>query len=82
MESNTNIYKDIASRTDGDIYVGIVGPVRSGKSTFIKKFMETLVIPHIDSEFKKERAIDEPAAICRGKNNYDNRTEIYSRGRG
>ena len=43
---NSNIYQDIAKRTDGDIYIGIVGPVRTGKSTFIKKFMETLVIPN------------------------------------
>ena len=45
---NRNIYRDIALRTGGDIYIGIVGPVRTGKSTFIKKFMETLVIPHIN----------------------------------
>lgn len=54
-----DIYSDIAQRTDGDIYIGVVGPVRTGKSTFIKKFMETLVIPHIKSDFKRERAIDE-----------------------
>ena len=40
-----NIYEDIALRTEGDIYIGVVGPVRTGKSTFIKRFMETLVIP-------------------------------------
>ena len=45
--ANTNIYSDIAARTGGDIYIGVVGPVRTGKSTFIKKFMETLVIPNI-----------------------------------
>ena len=56
---NLNIYQDIASRTDGDIYVGVVGPVRTGKSTFIKKFMDLLVIPNIDNEYKKERTIDE-----------------------
>ena len=43
------IYEDIAKRTDGDIYVGVVGPVRTGKSTFIKRFMETLVIPNIEN---------------------------------
>ena len=48
--ANTNIYKDIAARTGGDIYIGVVGPVRTGKSTFIKKFMETLVIPNIKNE--------------------------------
>ena len=44
---NRSIYQDIAMRTGGDIYLGLVGPVRTGKSTFIKKFMETLVIPNI-----------------------------------
>ncbi len=56
---NLNLYQDIAKRTDGDIYVGVVGPVRTGKSTFIKKFMNLLVIPNIDNEYKKERAKDE-----------------------
>ena len=56
---NLNLYQDIAKRTDGDIYVGVVGPVRTGKSTFIKKFMNLLVIPNIDNEYKKERATDE-----------------------
>ena len=48
---NYDIYKDIVSRTDGDIYIGVVGPVRTGKSTFIKKFMENVVIPNIDNEY-------------------------------
>ena len=56
---NTILYQDIAKRTDGDIYVGVVGPVRTGKSTFIKRFMDLLVIPNIDNEYKKERAKDE-----------------------
>ena len=56
---NVGLYQDIAKRTDGDIYIGVVGPVRTGKSTFIKKFMDLLVIPNIDNEFKKERAKDE-----------------------
>ena len=55
----SNIYADIANRTQGDIYIGVVGPVRTGKSTFIKKFMDTLVIPNIAGEFQKERARDE-----------------------
>ena len=54
-----SIYEDIARRTDGDIYLGVVGPVRTGKSTFIKRFMETLVIPNIENVYKKERARDE-----------------------
>ena len=53
------IYEDIARRTEGDIYIGVVGPVRTGKSTFIKRFMETLVIPNIDNVYRKERARDE-----------------------
>ena len=51
---NLDIYKDIASRTDGDIYVGVVGPVRTGKSTFIKKFMELLVLPNIEVQVEKQ----------------------------
>ncbi len=62
-----DIYNDIAKRTNGDIYIGVVGPVRTGKSTFIKRFMETLVIPNIDSDFKKERAIDELPQSSAGK---------------
>lgn len=53
------IYEDIALRTNGDIYIGVVGPVRTGKSTFIKRFMEALVIPHIDNVYMRERAKDE-----------------------
>lgn len=53
------IYEDIARRTQGDIYIGVVGPVRTGKSTFIKRFMETSVIPNIDNVYRKERAKDE-----------------------
>ena len=53
------IYEDIARRTDGDIYIGVVGPVRTGKSTFIKRFMETLVIPNIENVYRRERARDE-----------------------
>ena len=56
---NLEIYEDIAKRTEGDIYVGVVGPVRTGKSTFIKKFMDLLVIPNIENTYKKERARDE-----------------------
>lgn len=58
MEAQT-IYQDIAKRTGGDIYIGVVGPVRTGKSTFIKRFMETLVIPNISSDSMRERAVDE-----------------------
>lgn len=53
------IYEDIALRTEGDIYIGVVGPVRTGKSTFIKRFMEALVIPNIENVYRRERARDE-----------------------
>ncbi|MHB9146485.1 MAG: stage IV sporulation protein A [Symbiobacteriia bacterium] len=59
MEEKFNIYQDIAQRTGGDIYIGVVGPVRTGKSTFIKKFMETLVLPAIEDPYARDRARDE-----------------------
>lgn len=64
---NFNIYKDIAERTQGDIYVGVVGPVRTGKSTFIKRFMDMMVIPKIDNTYKKQRAKDELPQSGSGK---------------
>ena len=54
-----NLYRDIAGRTEGDIYIGVVGPVRTGKSTFIKRFMELLVLPNLTGEHRRERALDE-----------------------
>ncbi len=65
--TNTAIYQDIARRTGGDIYIGVVGPVRTGKSTFIKRFMETLVIPNIEDVYRKERARDELPQSGSGK---------------
>ena len=62
-----NIYSDIAQRTNGDIYIGVVGPVRTGKSTFIKKFMDTLVIPNIKSAPQRERAVDELPQSAAGR---------------
>ncbi len=62
-----NIYRDIAERTNGDIYIGVVGPVRTGKSTFIKQFMENMVIPMIDDKFVTERAKDELPQSSGGK---------------
>ena len=53
------LYEDIAQRTQGDIYIGVVGPVRTGKSTFIKRFMETLVLPRIENSYVRDRARDE-----------------------
>ena len=53
-----NLYSELALRTDGAIMLGVVGPVRTGKSTFIKRFMEALVIPRIENNFLRERAKD------------------------
>ncbi|WP_461204486.1 stage IV sporulation protein A [Clostridium sp. DL1XJH146] len=64
---NYDIYEDIAQRTQGDIYVGVVGPVRTGKSTFIKRFMELMVLPNIENSYKKERAKDELPQSASGK---------------
>lgn len=57
--TTTDIYQDIATRTGGSLFVGVLGPVRTGKSTFIKRFMETCVIPNIENVYRRERAIDE-----------------------
>jgi len=62
-----NIYQDIATRTQGDIYVGVVGFVRTGKSSFIKRFMDTLVLPKIDSDYLRERANDELPQSAAGR---------------
>lgn len=67
MDTKRNIYKDIAERTGGDIYIGVVGPVRTGKSTFIKKFMDTLVIPNIENSYDRQRAKDEMPQSASGK---------------
>ena len=61
------LYEEIAQRTEGDIYIGVVGPVRTGKSTFIKRFMETLVIPNIENVYRRERARDELPQSGSGK---------------
>ena len=57
--SSFHLYKDIAERTDGDVYIGVVGPVRTGKSTFIARFMEELVLPHMAPGPKRDRLLDE-----------------------
>ncbi|HIX13017.1 MAG TPA: stage IV sporulation protein A [Candidatus Anaerofilum faecale] len=63
----TAIYHDIAQRTGGDIYIGVVGPVRTGKSTFIKRFMETMLIPRIPAEAVRQRARDELPQSAAGR---------------
>ena len=57
METGS-LYRDIASRTGGDIYIGVVGPVRTGKSTFIKKFMELMILPGLQNQAMKARTRD------------------------
>ena len=65
--TNTSIYKDIATRTGGSIFLGVEGPVRTGKSTFIKRFMDQLVLPNIEGDFLRERANDEMPQASSGR---------------
>ena len=67
MAAQRNIYQDIGARTGGDIYIGVVGPVRTGKSTFIKRFMETMVLPRIESQPRRDRAQDELPQSAAGR---------------
>lgn len=67
MLDKSDIIKDISKRTDGDIYFGVVGAVRTGKSTFIKRMMELVVLPNITDEFERERAQDELPQSAAGK---------------
>lgn len=67
METANSLYKDMAARTGGDIYLGVVGPVRTGKSTFIKRFMDTLVIPRMENDYRRERANDELPQSAAGR---------------
>ena len=65
--SDNSIYSDIAKRTGGDIYIGVVGPVRTGKSTFIHRFLDCIVMPNIENEYDKERTRDEMPQSASGK---------------
>lgn len=56
---NISIYENIGKRTGGDIYIGVVGPVRAGKSTFIKRFMDLMVIPNVNNTYERQRILDE-----------------------
>ena len=62
-----SVYNDIKERTNGDIYIGVVGPVRTGKSTFITQFMQNLVVPNIKDKNIKQRTIDERPQSAEGK---------------
>ena len=65
--ADNSIYRDIAQRTGGDIYVGVVGPVRSGKSTFIHRFIESVVLPNVEDEYDRKRTLDEMPQSASGK---------------
>ena len=67
MERTNNLYEDISKRTGGDIYIGVVGPVRTGKSTFIKQFMDKMVLPYMESDTLRERATDELPQSATGR---------------
>lgn len=64
---NFHLYRDIEARTGGDIYIGVVGPVRTGKSTFIKRFMNLMVLPNIENEHGRTQARDEMPQSAAGK---------------
>ena len=66
MQDNS-IYTDIAKRTGGDIYIGVVGPVRTGKSTFIHRFLDSVVLPNIKDEYDKQRTLDEIPQSATGR---------------
>ena len=65
--TETSIYQEIAARTGGNLYIGVIGPVRTGKSTFIKRFMETMVLPRMEDAYALERARDELPQCASGK---------------
>lgn len=67
METTGRLYRDMAARTGGDIYLGVVGPVRTGKSTFIKRFMDVLVLPNMEEGVRRERATDELPQSAAGR---------------
>lgn len=76
MDEARHLYDQIAKRTAGSIYIGVVGPVRTGKSTFIKRFMEQLVLPHLENTYQRDRARDELPAVRLGADDHDDGAEI------
>lgn len=72
------LYSDIKARTKGEIYIGVVGPVRTGKSTFIKRFMDVLVLPHMEDENDRERTKDELPQSASGRTIMTTEPEIRS----
>ena len=79
MMETTSIYQDMAQRTGGSVYIGVVGPVRTGKSTFVKRFMETLVLPHIENSYRRT-GLGRTAAKRLRAHHYDGGAEIRTGG--
>ena len=78
-----NLYRDMQKRTGGEIYIGVVGPVRTGKSTFIKRFMDVAVLPYMEDAAQKTRAQDElPRSAQARRTDHDDGAEIYPAGGG
>ena len=78
-----DLYSDIKHRTGGEIYIGVVGPVRTGKSTFIKRFMEQLVLPEMEDEHRKNQTRDElPQSAAGRQDDNDDGAEVYTQGGG
>ena len=77
---NFNVYKDIKARTDGEFYLGVVGPVRTGKSTFIKRFMELMVLPGMEDENDLMRTKDELPQSAAGTVSYTHLIRNYGSG--
>ena len=76
---NYQLYKDIQVRTNGEIYIGVVGPVRTGKSTFIKRFMDVLVLPHMTEEHAKARTRDELPQSASGRTIMTTEPKLYQK---
>ena len=62
-----NLYQDMKERTNGELYIGVVGPVRTGKSTFIKRFIDTCVLPNMEDDYLKQLLVDELPQSATGK---------------
>ena len=77
---NISIYENIGKRTGGDIYIGVVGPVRAGKSTFIKRFMDLMVIPNVNNTYERQRILDEMPQSGTGRTDNDDGAQIHPGG--
>ncbi len=82
MDEARHLYDQIAKRTAGSIYIGVVGPVRTGKSTFIKRFMEQLVLPNLENTYQRDRARDELPQSGSGADDHDDGAKVCARAGG